>query len=74
MTVSELAIGEDAVIVGFLNDDFGLVLSEMGFIKGVRISLSSKAPLGDPLCIATDETYLSIRTKDANFIQVKKLS
>lgn len=74
MKISELALGEEAEIIGFLNDNFGLVLSEMGFTEGAIITLASVAPLGDPLCISTDETLLSIRVKDADFVQIKKLS
>lgn len=74
MTVSELTIGEEAEIIGFKDNGFGLVIREMGFLEGVCISLVSKAPFGDPVCIANGETLLSIRVKDAHLIQVKKLS
>lgn len=72
MTVNELAIGSKAVIIGFQDDHLGLLLNELGFFLGETVEVTSKAPLGDPLCIKTDESLISIRRSDAKSILIKR--
>lgn len=73
MTVNDLKNGELAKIIGFTDEDLGLVLNELGFLLGELIELSSVAPFGDPICIKTEETMLSIRRADASSILVQKI-
>ncbi len=74
MTVNDLRIGESAKIIAFSDEELSLVLNEMGFLLGEFIELTAVAPFGDPICIKSSETLLSIRRKDANSILVKKLA
>lgn len=72
LTVDDLQVGNKAVITGFLDDQLSLLLNELGFFLGETIELSSKAPLGDPLCIKSEESIISIRRVDAKSIVIKK--
>lgn len=73
MTVAELTLGEKAQIIDFKDSQLGLLLSEMGFLIGETIQITSVAPLGDPICISTQETQLSIRRESASSILVQKI-
>lgn len=72
MRLSELEIGDSAEILNFEDEQIALLLNEMGFFPGENIELLSRSPLGDPLCIKTEDTLLSIRKHDAQSIIVQK--
>ncbi len=73
MTVNDLEIGGNATIIGFKDEKLGLMLSEMGFILNEQIELTSIAPFGDPICIRSDETLLSIRRSEALQILIEPI-
>ena len=74
MTASELTPGEEGKIVEFQDEHLAILLNELGLFVGEVIQLTTRAPLGDPICIQTRETMVSIRTVDASQIIVKKLA
>ena len=74
MRLSELKIGEIKVITK-VNGEGSLRhrLLEMGIIPGTKIMITKKAPLGDPIQIHIRGYELSIRTDDANYIEVGEI-
>lgn len=70
--LSELKVGERAVISSFLPGDNSLIrLREMGLIPGSQVQLVRKAPMGDPIEIAIRGSLLSIRSHEAERIEVQ---
>jgi ferrous iron transport protein A len=45
----------------------------LGMFPGETVSLLNTAPLGDPLQLKAGETYISMRKKDAQLVQVQPL-
>lgn len=72
-TINQLYIGQKATITGFSDENISLVLNELGFFLGETIELASIAPMGDPICIKSQETLISIRESEAKSIQIKPL-
>ncbi len=72
MRLSELKIGERAVIVEFESSDLELKLMEMGCLPGEEIIVEQKAPLGDPISVRIAGYSLSLRKNEANQILVSK--
>lgn len=64
-SVAELALGESGIIAGFNNTQLALKLQEMGCLPGEQVTVSFKAPLGDPICIHVLDYHLSIRMNEA---------
>lgn len=71
--LDQLSVGDNAIIKGFEDDDLGLILNEMGILIGGSVELTGKAPLGDPLCIANEESMISIRQMEACKVLVEKI-
>ena len=69
--LSELAIGQDAVIHSFENDDIFIKLMEMGCVPGESVKVEQVAPLGDPISISVAGYHLSLRLSEANSIFVE---
>ena len=49
MTLSQLKVGESAVVESFTEESIQLKLLEMGCLPGETISVIRLAPLGDPM-------------------------
>ncbi len=69
--LSELAVGQKAVIHSFEKDDIFIKLMEMGCIPGELVTVEQKAPLGDPISISVSGYHLSLRINEANSIFVE---
>ena len=69
--MSELAVGQKAVIHSFEKDDIFIKLMEMGCIPGELVTVEQKAPLGDPISISVSGYHLSLRINEANSIFVE---
>ncbi|NCI47908.1 FeoA family protein [Sediminibacterium soli] len=69
--LSELKIGQEAVIHSFEKDEIFIKLMEMGCIPGEIIRVEQKAPLGDPISITVSGYHLSLRLNEANSIFVE---
>jgi ferrous iron transport protein A len=72
MRLSELKVGERAVIIEFESSDLELKLMEMGCLPGEEIIVEQKAPLGDPISVRIAGYSLSLRKNEANQILVAK--
>ena len=72
MRLSELKVGERAVIIEFESSDLELKLMEMGCLPGEEIIVEQKAPLGDPISVRIAGYSLSLRKNEANQIVVSK--
>ena len=72
MKLSELAIGQDAVITSVETRDVPLRkhILEMGLTPGVEVSLLKCAPLGDPIEIQLRGYNLTLRKSDAENINI----
>ncbi len=69
--LSELAIGQQAIIHSFEKDDIFIKLMEMGCVPGEKVVVDQKAPLGDPISINVSGYHLSLRLNEANSIFVE---
>jgi ferrous iron transport protein A len=70
MNLSELEIGQKALIDGFMDLDLSLRLLEMGCLPGEKVEISNISPLGCPIAINIAGYKLSIRKKEAATIRV----
>ena len=68
--LSELAIGQNAVIHSFEIDEIFIKLMEMGCVPGELVKIEQVAPLGDPISISIAGYHLSLRKSEANSIFV----
>jgi ferrous iron transport protein A len=71
MTLDQISLGQSAVVLR-LNMDPGhsVPLMEMGLFEGVRVTLLSRAPLGDPLELQVGDYRLSLRLAQARGVEV----
>lgn len=70
--LSQLNIGETAVVESFTDELIKLKLLEMGCLPGELIFIERVAPLGDPLAIAVAGSVISIRRDEADCVLVAK--
>ncbi len=72
MKLSELPIGQEAVVVRVKGDAFlKRRLCDMGIIKGEKVKVEHVAPLGDPIEVIVKNTRISLRTSEADQIEVE---
>jgi len=71
MKLSELPIGQQAIIIDFVKDEISIKLMEMGLVPGEIIYVEKLAPLGDPISIAVAGYSLSLRLDEAKTINVE---
>jgi len=70
--LSEIGVGQSAVISSFDNDDIFLKLMEMGCVPGEQVKVDQAAPLGDPISITVAGYQLSLRLDEAELIWVEE--
>jgi ferrous iron transport protein A len=68
--LSELKIGDEAIIDSFEKDDIFIKLMEMGCVPGEKVKVDQVAPLGDPISISVAGYNLSLRLDEASKIIV----
>ncbi len=68
--LSELKIGDEAIIDSFEKDDIFIKLMEMGCVPGEKVKVDQVAPLGDPISISVAGYHLSLRLDEASKIIV----
>ena len=73
MKLSELRVGQQAIVSGFEKDEIAIKLMEMGLIPGEKIHIEKFAPLGDPISIFVAGYSLSLRIDEARNINVDLL-
>ncbi len=72
--LSELKLGQKAIIQSFGNQEIHLKLMEMGCLPGEEISVEQVAPLGDPVSVSIAGYILSLRLDEAEHIIVDSIS
>ena len=70
--LSNLRVGQRAIIKVINNKEMLLKLMEMGCLPGEEIVVEQKAPLGDPISVRIAGYSLSLRKNEANQIVVSK--
>lgn len=73
-TLAELKIGQKALILDFNIDTIPLKLLEMGCLPGNYVELLQVAPLGDPIYINVNDSFVAIRKETAQEINVEVLN
>ena len=68
--LSDLKIGDEAIIDSFEKDDIFIKLMEMGCVPGEKVKVDQVAPLGDPISISVAGYNLSLRLDEASKIIV----
>jgi ferrous iron transport protein A len=63
--LSQLNVGEKAIIASFEDDAVPVKLLELGCLPGNHISLHSVAPLKDPICVELEGAQIAIRRETA---------
>ena len=72
--LSELKVGDEATVIGFIDEDIPTKLYEIGIIPGIMIKVFRKAPFNGPICfsIGKDENKMALRKKEAYYVLVDK--
>ncbi|GIZ14321.1 FeoA family protein [Capnocytophaga catalasegens] len=73
MILTDLKKGEKAIITQVDESLLPMKLFELGCVPENTIEVLEIAPLGDPIYIKIDTSYLSIRKEMARYIYVEKL-
>lgn len=71
MRLHEVPTGKKVKIQEFLQKSIFLKLLEMGLLPNSTIEVLGKAPLGDPIYIAVQETFIALRKSEAQTIVVQ---
>ena len=71
--LSELKLGQKAIIESFIDYELSLKLLEMGCIPGEIIEIIRIAPFGDPIAISISGYILSLRKNEAATVKVREL-
>ena len=69
--LSELNVGESAIIQKVLQSELKVKLMERGLIQGKSLTLLYRAPLGDPIAFDVEGYVLSLRLDEAKLIDVE---
>lgn len=70
LSLAHLQIGQKAIITDFDIEAVPLKLLEMGCLPGNEVQVLQIAPLGDPMYLVVNESYLAIRKETASAIEV----
>ena len=68
--LSDLKIGEKAIIVDVNIDEIPLKLIEMGCLPGNQIELIQIAPFGDPMYFNINDSHVAIRKETASEVTI----
>ena len=72
MTLAEFPFGKPCIITDIEEQcDNKSRLQKLGVLPGSEVEVLRAAPLGDPLQVRIDGTLLSIRKRDALYIDVE---
>jgi ferrous iron transport protein A len=73
ITISNLQIGQKAIITNFDITAIPLKLLEMGCLPGNVVEIVQIAPFGDPLYLNINDSHVAIRLETASVIEVEIL-
>ncbi len=68
--LSQLKMGERAIIDSFSDHKMALRLLEMGCTPGEIVELDRTAPMGDPIAISVSGYLLSLRKAEASTVLI----
>jgi ferrous iron transport protein A len=71
MNLSQIKLGQHAVVTKVNGDVLALKLFEMGVLPGEAVELENIAPFGDPIAIRVGESKLCLRLEDAASIEIE---
>lgn len=71
--LSELKVGDSAIIKSFVDDDIFIKLMEMGCLPGEIVRVNQIALLGGPISINVAGYQLSLRVNEADMIWVEQI-
>ena len=76
MIIKELAVGDTAKIIGFLEtkSPYRKKLLAMGMVPGTEITVVRIAPLGDPIEVLVRGSSLILRKSEAEILQLERVS
>ncbi len=72
LVLSDIANGEMVVVSDLDVSPLQVKLMEMGIIRGKKIKVLFRAPLGDPMAIDVDGYILSLRKDEAELVMVER--
>ncbi|MCS7027938.1 MAG: ferrous iron transport protein A [Bacteroidia bacterium] len=72
LKLAELKVGDKGYISQITNLQVQFYLLNMGCTPQASLEVVNIAPLGDPIAIKVGNTILSIRKRDAQYIQIQK--
>lgn len=72
MTLQDIKPGTQYFIraINTLDQALTSKILALGMIPGEQVELMHKAPLGDPMQLKVGSTYISIRKKDGQFVDI----
>ncbi len=73
--IKNMKVGDKAVVTGFENgnEDYRNKILSMGISKDAEITVTKKAPLGDPVEIEVRGYKLTLRKEEAEIINLRRL-
>ncbi len=71
LKLSQLKVGQKAIIVSLEDEELVLKMMEMGFLPGEDITVEQVAPLGDPISVMIAGYQVSLRINEADSIIVE---
>jgi len=71
MNLSEIKLGQQAIVRKVNGDILALKLFEMGMLPGETVELENIAPFGDPIAIRVGESKLCLRLEDAAHVEIE---
>ncbi len=74
ISLASCGLGEKVEVQHIEDVQLSIQLYTMGCIPGEIIYIERRAPFGDPMLLRIEDSFISIRRKDAEQMFVKKLS
>lgn len=72
ITLAECQKGDKLTLESVDDDDLSIQLLSMGCIPGETLRIEKIAPLGDPILINIEDSFISLRKSDAAKMKVKR--
>ncbi len=71
MNLSQLALGQKAIIQSIDDQEVYLKLLDLGCFPGEQVKVEFIAPFGDPIAIMVAGSTLSLRESDEQTLQIR---
>lgn len=75
-SISLLAKGKKAVIVGYRSSDIPIKIYEMGLLPGVELTMKQRLPFNGPICVQVNgnPNAVALRKAEAELILIDPVS